>query len=96
MKTVTSAITSPQTSTELRALAEALGGIPAPCQMRDADDWSQQPHLAAAACQGCHGLPECDALAVALGDVEGVWAGRDRSARRKTTRTHQDPTRRTP
>jgi hypothetical protein len=97
MTAIGTAPSSADATVQLRALAAAFGGIPAPCQVGDADDWYEQPHRAAAACQtSCHGMPECHALGFALDERNGVWGGRDFAGRRKTTKTTKTTTRRTP
>ena len=79
-------IVTPDTSAELRALAEALGGRPAPCQQSDPDAWyALDPAPAIKLCGGCHALDECAALARANGEQHGVWAGIDHQRRGRRT-----------
>ena len=69
---------APDTSSEVLALAEALGGRPAPCQLADPEMWfAKDPAPAITACQDCHARPECRALAVAHRENYGVFGGVD-------------------
>ena len=62
------------TAPELRALAEALGGRPTPCQSTDPEVWfGLDPEPAIRLCGGCHAQPECRDLARANGETYGVW-----------------------
>lgn len=78
-------IPTPDAGVELLALAAALGGIPAPCQVGDPDDWHHALDLTPAieACGACHAVTECGAYAVSVGAAHGVWGGRSFDRKRK-------------
>jgi hypothetical protein len=66
------------------ALADALGSAPPPC-FTNADLWFAT-NLAPAirAClEDCHAVPECAAYAEAVGADSGVWAGVERTRKRR-------------
>ena len=67
-------IPMPDTTSEVLALAEALGGRPAPCQLADPEMWfDTDPAPAITACQDCHARAECLDLAVAHREKYGVF-----------------------
>jgi hypothetical protein len=66
------------------ALADALGPVPPPC-FTNADLWfatNHQPAIRACA-EECHAVPECAAYADVVGADAGVWAGVERSRKRR-------------
>jgi len=81
-------ITQPETSTELLALAAALGDRRAPCQAADPELWfDKDPAPAIKACSDCHARPECRDLAIAHRESYGVFGGLDFGERKRTAKS---------